>query len=185
LIQLGTLFFRWSRREPPPETFDRSVTHVGHQALERRGAGQQDLTFDQARGGHVEQDARPLPAQPGARVQPAHQTEILGLLAKIAIAIVTPDLGGVLAVCGRAMQVAVQTGGIGDPQLVRQVRDRRGRDLARVCQKRSQKPDRCELDGEAQARVIFAQLIDVAAIAIVEVKYWASCAHEGSAEKRP
>jgi len=57
-------------------------------------------------------------------MQPAQQTEMLGLLAEVAVAKAAADVGGVLVVCGWPIEVTLQAGGIRDVQLAGQVGDR-------------------------------------------------------------
>ena len=103
-------------------------------------------------------------------MQPAHQTEMLGLLAEVAVAILAADVGGVLAVRGWPIQVALQAGGISDSQLLCQVRDRWRWNVSRIDQEGSQEPDRSELNGKPESRVVFAQLVNNAAVTVVEGK---------------
>ncbi len=59
-------------------------------------------------------------------MEPAHQTEVLGLLAEVAIAISAADVGGVFTVRGWSIEVALQAGVIDDVELARQIHDRGG-----------------------------------------------------------
>jgi len=49
-------------------------------------AVQEHLALYQAGGREIKQDARPLVAQPGPRVQPARQAEVLGLVGEVLVA---------------------------------------------------------------------------------------------------
>ena len=114
-------------------------------------------------------------------MQPAHYTEVLGLLAEVAVAITTADVGGVLTMRGWPIQIAPLAGGISNVELARQVCDCARRHVARVDQEGSRESDRGELNGEAEPRVVFAQLINDAAITVVEVKVLAQLRVRGFA----
>jgi hypothetical protein len=57
---------------------------------------------------------------------------MLGLLAEVAVAITTADIGGVLAVRGWPIEVALQGGRVSDVELAREVHDRGARYVPRV-----------------------------------------------------
>jgi len=170
LVESDSLVVIRRRCQPLPETLDGPVADTGDQSLQCGDTRQEHLALDQPCGGQVEQNARPLVAQPGACVQPAHQTEMLGLFAEVAVAKAAADVGGVLVVCGWPIEIARQAGGISDIELARKVRDRRGRHVPRIDQERSQEPDRRKLGCIPKPRVVFAQLINDSAIAVVEME---------------
>src|SRR5437588_3816440 len=179
VVESGPLVVIRRRCEPLPETLYGPVADTRDQSLQCGDTRQEHLALDQPGGGQVEQNARPLVAQPGACVQPAHQTEMLRLLAEVAVAKAAADVGGVLVVCGWAVEVALQAGGIRDVQLAGQVGDRWRWNVSRINQESSQEPDRRELGCVPKPRVVFTQLIDDAAVTIIEMEVLAQLRARG------
>jgi hypothetical protein len=126
--------------------------------------------FDQPGGGQVEEQAGPLGAEPGAGVEPADQAEVLRLVGEVAVAIPPPDLAGVLAVRGRAVQVSGEAGRVRDPQLATQMGHHPGRDIGRVGEEGAQEPNCDHLQCEAQPVLVPTALGDQGQVGVIEME---------------
>ena len=77
----------------------RAISNGRDESGECRHAWQENCALDQACRGQVEQDAGPLRAQPCPRVQPLHQSEVLGLIGEIAVSESPLDFCGMVPPC--------------------------------------------------------------------------------------
>ncbi|SRR5712692_8607127 len=86
-------------------------------SLQRGHAGQQDLALDQLGSGEIKEDAGPFRTEPGACVEPPHQSKHLVRVLKLPVAICLLNLGGMVPM-GVACVVVGQAGCILNPQLM-------------------------------------------------------------------
>src|SRR5438034_1911545 len=101
----------------------------------------------------VKEHREALLAPPGACIEPAQKTEVFGLRSKVLVAILLHDLVDMI-VAHLALGIAGEYRRIGNVELGSQRQDDAVRNIGRIRQERTQKPNRTELEGQAQTRML-------------------------------
>src|SRR5260221_12702747 len=112
------------------------MAHLGNQPCQDGNSGQENLAFNQSSRSQIKQYRRPFGAEPSARVKPAQQPEAFRLIVEIAVAESALNFAGMFTMRGRSVQVALQTGWIGDGQLRSKMFHAAGRHISRIPKKR-------------------------------------------------
>src|SRR6266516_4950074 len=103
--------------------------------------------------GQVKEDGEALFAPPGARVKPAQKTKVFWLRSKVLVAILLHDFVDMI-VAHLALEIAGEDRRIGNVELGSECQDDAVRNIGRIGQECTQKPNRTELEGQAQARML-------------------------------
>ena len=84
-----------------------------NQPCQNGDSGQENLVLDQPSRSQIKQHRWPFRAEPGARIKPAQQPEVPGLIVEITVSEMALNFAGMFTVRGRPIQVASRTGWIG------------------------------------------------------------------------
>src|SRR5436309_9735713 len=101
----------------------------------------------------IKEHREALFAPPGARVEPAQKTKVCWLRSKVLVAILLHDLVDMI-VAHLALEIAGEDCRIGNVELGSERQDNAVRNLGRIGQERTQKPNGIELEGKAKARMV-------------------------------
>ena len=129
----------------------------------------------------IKEDGEALFAPPGAGIEPAQKTEVCWLRTKVLVAILLHDLVDMI-VAHLALGIAGEDRRIGNVELGSQRQDDAVRNIGRIGQERTQKPNRTELEGKAQARVLVTTRFQQRAVSVIEMKvkgqlFWGWLSH--------
>ena len=95
---------------------DVATMEPSNQPCQNGDSGQENLVLDQPdqpSRSQIKQHRWPFPAEPGARIKPAQQPEVSGLIVEITVSEMALNFAGMFTVRGRPVQLASQTGWIG------------------------------------------------------------------------
>src|SRR5437588_6828181 len=103
--------------------------------------------------GQIKEDREALFAPPGARVEPAQKTKVCWLRSKVLVTVLLHDLMDMI-IAHLALEIAGEDRRIGNVDLGSQRQDDAVRNIGRIGQECTQKPNRTELEGQAQTRML-------------------------------
>src|SRR6266571_753964 len=128
------------------------LTHAGNGPLQHTDPWKQHFAVDEMRHSQVKEDRKALLTPPGAGVEPAEETKVFRLGGEILIAILLHDFVDVI-VAHLTLAIAGKDAQISNVELRGQCQDDVVRNIRRIGEKRSQKPNSTKLKSEAQARM--------------------------------
>ena len=127
-------------------------THTGNRPLQHTDSWEEDFAVNKMGHGQVKEDRQAFFAPPGARVEPAQKAKVFRLRGEILIAILGHDFVDMI-IAHLALAIAGKDAEISNVELGSKGQDHVVRNVGRIGEKCTQKPNRTKLKGKAQARM--------------------------------
>jgi hypothetical protein len=88
------------------KVYRRATMEPSNQPCQNGDSGQENLVLHQPSRSQIKQHRWPFPAEPGARIKPAQQPEVSGLIVEITVSEMALNFAGMFTVRGRPVQVS-------------------------------------------------------------------------------